>query len=334
MTPVVRLACLACAVAACVSDSTPSVDSSTAAADTASRPPAFTYSLDTLWRIVGSDPGSPLREPVTIEADSIAVWVSDRVSGLVALSDSGTPLELAVEPTPIQTTDFIVVERGEGVARGVQAELNGTRLALVFAGSMKAHDICLTRPWRILAAGGDHPLGVAEISSPTISPVELPWPELRDSSTLLQQVSLATLPGGNGCVVAPVFGGGFATTSEGEFFQRFPTRERVALPRVDQFTDSTPNVITHEERLRDYLPATLAVAATDTTILLAFAGATPIRQGLIDLYHWRRGTYLGSAAVGTSIRSLAARGDTIFVVHPYEDRVAVSAFRLVPTPGR
>ena len=329
MTRVVRLACLACAVAGCATDSTPSGDSSATAADTSSRPPAFTYSLDTLWRIVGSDSGSPLEEPVAVVADSHGVWVVDRVRGLVALNDSGSPRKIAAVHTQLPVSDFIVLTGQNGGSRSEPVDLSGTRLDLLFAGSLGANDICLTRPGSVLLAGGDHALASAQLSSNNVSEVELPWPELRDSSRLLQQVSLGSAPGGGGCVAALLFGGGFAITEDGESFQTFPTRERVAFPPVDQSTDSAGDAVTHEERLRDYQPAALEVAVTDTVVFLAFAGATPIRLGLIDLYHKRRGTYLGSAAVGSPVRSLAVRHDTVFVLHPFEDRVALTAFRIM-----
>jgi len=268
------------------------------------------------------------------------VFVSDRVAGLVALDARGKRLWLASDSRGAGVTGpalGALTLRSDSTI--VVTERSGTRLLRARVAGGAVHHIVLDRRWNpnticaltdstLLLTMGEAPLVVVDGAGRELNRPVYPWLALRDSSLILQQTVVASSPVATGCLVAQAFGGGFATTDDGLRFRMLETPEAVALPRVVETVDSAAASITRSTRLVDPVAAAIHAAVTDTLAIIAFGGATPVREGLIDVYDRRSGAYLGSAKAGTPIRAMAAAGDTLFVLHRFEGRVALTAWRL------
>lgn len=304
-----------------------------------------TVTLDSLWRITPSDSGA-IVEPVFVAAGWGRVFVSDAVAGLVALDASGQrewPVPNARGAGRFgQAFGALTLRRDSTI---VMTERSGTRLLRARVTGRGVDQVVLDRRWNpnaicaptdstLLLTMGEAPLGVVDGDGREVGRPPYPWLAMRDSSLILQQTVVASSPTATGCLVAQAFGGGFAITDDGNQFRVFETPETVALPGVVETIDSTATSITRSTRLVEPVLAAVQAAVTDTLAIIAFGGATPVREGLIDLYDRRTGAYLGSAKLGAPVRALAAAGDTLFVLHRFEGRVALTAWRLSVAGGR
>lgn len=305
----------------------------------ANRARAMTVALDSLWRLTPSDSGA-IREPAFVAAGWGRVFVSDGVAGLVALDAGGKLLSPASDSRRAGVTGqalgaltlrsdstIVVTERsGTRLLRGRVA--GGALDHIVLDRRWNPNTVCALTDSTVLLTMGEAPLVVLDRAGRELHWPLYPWLALRDSSVMLQQTVVASSPAATGCLIAQAFGGGFATTDDGLRFRVFETPEAVALPHVVETVDSTAASVTRSTRLVDPVAAAIQAAVTDTLAIIAFGGATPVREGLIDVYDRRSGAYLGSAKVGAPIRALAAAGDTLFVLHRFEGRVALTAWRL------
>lgn len=297
---------------------------------------AMVVTLDSLWRITAADTGA-LVEPAFVAAGFGRVFVTDAVTGLVALGPDGRllwtaagqgyPGQQSLGALTVRSDSTIAIVERSGTRLWTARVDNGTMRETILARRWSPNTVCTPTDSTVLLTMSDAPLGLVHRNGREVDLPAYPWIGMRDSAVILQQTIAASSSTADGCLIAQAFGGGFALTDDGIRYRVFETPEVVSFPRVLESVDSTADAITRSTRLAETVPAAIQAALTDRHVMIAFGGSTPRREGLVDLYDRGSATYLGSAKIGAPVRALAASGDTLLVLHGFEGRTALTAWR-------
>lgn len=301
----------------------------------------FTVQLDTLWSRSSAD-----EQWAFIAAQSIAAGRGHLVlldTEVVTFLDGAGQVRVrhAVPPggrasasaaLAIDHDGTAVVVRHGAITR-VPADGGITR-TVPLADEWSLHTACTPASGTVVLSAGPVPIALVGGDGRLTREWPYPWPALRDSALLLQQVLVASTPGVPGCVIAQSVGSGFATTADGTQFDTATYIERVALPVVTTRVDSTPDgVVRRQSMPPDIIYTARRLAASARYVVIGFGGATPRRRGLIDVYDRATRAYLGSAMLEAPILDLAASGDTLFVLHELRGTPHLAALRLRLSPA-
>ena len=180
-----------------------------------------------------------------------------------------------------------------------------------------------------LVAGGD-PLGRLVALRPDGAvdwTLELPWAGADSLQRLQLQALLAATPDGARCVAALRLGRGFATVRPGAppAVTSHAYVEPVAIPPIRTSERRDGATVTTFAVLDDAPAAAASVAIADSTLLVAFEGATAERRRVIDLFALDDGAYRGSLLHAAPIVGVAAWGTRLYVLHRRRGRFALAA---------
>lgn len=303
----------------------------------------LSVAADTLWTLTSAERDAVLIDPQAIAAAGgmVALLEASSVTFLDAAGQS--PVRHEVPPasgapghsaTMVPDAAGSVLVLREGAVTRLSRD-GGAGAPAVLAQSWSLHTACALDGRGVVLTAGDTPIGVVATDGRPLGPLEYPWPALRDSALLLQQVLAASSPGTPGCVFAQSVGSGFATTADGLTFDTASYVERVPLPVIQTRVDSTADGVVRSQSVpRDIAYTAMRLAVSDRFIVVAFGGATPRRRGLVDVYDRGSRAYLGSAMLEVPIQGLAASGDTLYVMHDAQGTPQLAALRLRPPPAR
>lgn len=301
------------------------------------------------WILSGAESDSVLDGALALAADDSTAYVlaadGRRLAALDA-RDGRTRWTLPRTTAAGDTTTAPVFARVTAVARtplGNVVLLDGTarRIHVIGAEGRLRETIPLPpedEPTRLcaradggwLVAGGD-PQGRLAALQPggTLDwTLALPWARSDSLQRLQLQALLASSPDGRTCIAALRLGAGFATVAPGSppTLAAHAYVEQVAIPAVrtverrkgaDRYTITT---------LDDAPAAAADVAVAESTIAIAFEGATRERHRTIDLHALGDGAYRGSLLHETPIVAIAAWRTRLYVLHRLRGRFALAAY--------
>lgn len=297
---------------------------------------SMTAVAETLW-IAGSTADESLfTDPWHIAATSGGVMVVDVARGLLVFGDSGEPRWSGASPAaggvlgPIAALDDSTIV----VVRSDNAELR-----YFDAGGRERHPsrstdtrdvraVCALDARTLLLGGGTDRLATVSRDGGVTTPYRFPWPSLRDSASLLRQTVLASTPSREGCVIALAVGEGFAITRGSDSTTVHPYLERIELPPVAHTVETAGDRVTTTTRFLRRATAAASIAVDDSSIYIAFGGATPRRRGLVDIYDRETGAYRASLELGNPILSLAAGAGALHVQYLDSGVPTLAALRI------
>lgn len=126
-----------------------------------------------------------------------------------------------------------------------------------------------------------------------------PWPAAAQRAGLARQGMFAPLPDGTGCVLASVFGDGWAVIdADGQAVRTAAYHLRVAEPVVMNRSGA--------ERLSAGIPAAADVTLRGDTVEVLAVGPSVLAWRQIDRYALRDGRYLGSVRLAEPVGAIAA----------------------------
>ena len=300
------------------------------AAPAGNGPRNFLTSIDTFWVAGGVEDDSQFVEPWFVAAGGGAVFVSDADKGLITLTDAGNsswrasglfgPLAVLAEST------LVAVRSSDRYLTFF--DMDGARQNFATAtGVPETQSLCASTDRTMLVTGG--PARLTSVGRWGGSPVAhaFPWPELLDSSSLLRQTVVASSSGRSGCVIALVVGNQFALTHGPDSLSFHPFVESIVVPAVRETVDTAGDAITTTTSFVSRATAAESIAMDDSLIFIAFGGATPHREGLIDIYDRETGAYRSSVKLGVRIRAVAAGNGAVYVLHSNSGVPALAALR-------
>lgn len=301
---------------------------------------SFLVGADTLWRRGGPAEDSLFREPVQLGAGFGRVYLADSRLGVLAFDAAGaqlwrTPGEEGGPAGVGQTRAFVVDSPAsplvlDRTGRLVRLDSAGrVAHAAYISGARSPSSLCRLSDRALLETDFDDGYKELERSGQLRDTPEYPFPALADSSHLLKALTLASAPDADGCIIAQLVGNEFAIR---DVFgvRRVPYVEQIVLPPVQLTIDSFPGGSRREEKLLSPIHTAERVATTKQLIAISFGGASPRRDGIIDLYDRAAGRYLGTVRIGTPVDAVALAGDTLYVAHLVSGVPALTALRLPP----
>ena len=143
-------------------------------------------------------------------------------------------------------------------------------------------------------------------SGRVVSRTNLPWPDLVGAPPLAVTKLLAPIP--HGCVLALVFGHGFAVLSDGGV-RTFPYVESFPLPQIESNVE--PDGTTSNRIVNARISAT-GVATADGQIAVSPERAGELTRRIVDVYDQRSGAYVRSYATPVSFEEMVRSGDTYY----------------------
>jgi hypothetical protein len=318
---------LAGALACVADDRTPAAGAPPAEPDIQRR---LTTRFDTAWILGASERDSVFVDPWYVTAGGGGVFVSDAERGLLAFSDSGAPrwnTPGVLGPLTVLSDTVLAAMRGDGSVVLLDVR-TGREIFSTASGVQQAQALCAVSNKHLLIAGSPDGLTMVDRWGGTPVDYPFPWRALRDSSSLHQQSILAAAAGHPDCVIALVVGNEFAITHGADSTTFHPYVEAITVPPVRRTVETAGDEITTTTAFVSRASAAKSVAVDDSLIYIAFGGATPNREGLVDVYDRASGAYRTSVKVGVSIRGLATGGGVLFVLHSHSAVPALAALRL------
>jgi hypothetical protein len=297
---------------------------------------SLTAVAETLWIAGGPANESLFVDPWHIAAARGGVMVVDIAQGLLAFDGSGTPRWSATNPPaggvlgPIAAlgdSAVIVVRSDNGELRYFEAggrEWHPSRST----DTRDVRAVCALDARTLLLGGGTDRLATVSRDGGVTTPYRFPWPSLRDSASLLRQTVLASTPSREGCVIALAVGKGFAITRGGDSTTVHPYIERIELPPVAHTVETAGDRVTTTTKFLRRATAAASIAADDSSIYLAFGGATPRRRGLVDIYDRETGAYRASLELGAPILAIAAGAGALHVQYLDSGVPTLAALRI------
>jgi hypothetical protein len=297
---------------------------------------SFAAVAETLWIAGGSANESLFTDPWHIAAAPGGVLVADIVQGLLVFDGSGEPRWSNANPPaggvlgPIVALDdstVVVVRSDNAELRYFEADGRERRPSRS-TDTRDVRAVCALDPRTLLLGGGTDRLATVSGRGGVTTPFRFPWPSLRDSASLLRQTVLASTPSREGCVIALAVGEGFAITRGGDSTTVHPYIERIELPPVAHTVETAGDRVTTTTRFLRRATAAASIAADDSSIYIAFGGATPRRRGLVDIYDRETGAYRASLELGAPILALAAGAGALHVQYLDSGVPTLAALRI------
>jgi hypothetical protein len=285
--------------------------------------------FDTLWVRGETEFDSVFVDPWYLTAGAGGVYVSDAERGLLAFSDSGAAMwDLAGLFGPIAVISDSVVAAVRGDRSLALFDVRTGRHTFTMATDVEqAQSLCRVTETHLLVAGSPDRLSIMNHSGGTPRTYPFPWRDLRDSASLLQQVTVAAPATSPGCVIALVVGNQFALTHGEDSVTLHPYVESIVVPPIRRTVETAGDEITTRMGFVSRASAAKSVAMDDSLIYIAFGGATPNREGLIDIYERTSGAYRSSAKFGAPIRALAAADGILYALVSRSGVPALAALR-------
>jgi hypothetical protein len=325
---IVFVASLLAAALACVAEDRTSAGGAPPASPNAQR--SLTTTFDTAWILGASERDSLFVDPWYVAAGGGGVFVSDAERGLLAFSNSGVPrwnTPGMLGPLTVLSDTVLAAMRGDRSVVLLHVR-TGREIFSAASGVDQAQALCAVSDKHLLIAGSPDGLTMIDRWGGTAVEYPSPWRALRDSSSLHRQSTLAAAAGHPGCVIALVVGKEFALTQGADSITFHSFVETITVPPVRRTVETAGDEITTTTAFVSRASAAKSVAMDDSLIYIAFGGATPSREGLIDVYDRASGAYRTSVKVGVSIRGLATADGVLFVLYSRSGVPALAALRL------
>ena len=281
----------------------------------------MTAVAETLWIAGGTANESLFVDPWHIAAAGGGVLVADIAKGLLVFGGSGEPRWGGANAPaggvlgPIAALDdsTMVAVRGDNGELRYFAADGRERHPSRNTDSRDVRAVCALDARTLLLGGGTDRLATVSRDGGITTPFRFPWPSLRDSASLLRQTVLASTPSRDGCVIALAVGEGFAITRGGDSTTVHPYIERIELPPVAHTVETAGDRVTTTTKFLRRATAAASIAADESSIYIAFGGATPRRRGLVDIYDRETGAYRARLELGAPILALSAGAGALHV---------------------
>lgn len=138
---------------------------------------------------------------------------------------------------------------------------------------------------------------------------------------------LAPIP--DGCVLALVFGRGFAVLSEGSV-RTFPYVESFPLPKIESRAEADGSRL---ETVVNGRVAATSLAAADGQIAVSPEADGELSRRVVDLYDQSNGAYSRSYTTPVSFEEMGHSGDTYFFLTHRDGYPALVAAQPQPVAG-
>lgn len=259
---------------------------------------------DTAWIRGGSKDDLPLVYPDYMGHDGTRVYVSDQVTHAVTAFDQATGKTAWV--TNPNTSVLKNPAAMSGLPGGGVAVIDGASQGLVLLSAKgavarvvplneaaTARQVCALSDSAFLLAvpRTRFPLVMIDVNGRTLSRQDLPWLEARELTPMQTQV-LMTSAGDGQCAVALAYGGGLALVGQEGAAWRSPYVEGTPLPVLKVTKEERAGVERVSSKVVASHVSVLDIAASDSTIEVAFDGETPDRGKLVDAYSLKTGKYV------------------------------------------
>jgi hypothetical protein len=295
---------------------------------------------DTVWFRPGSERDTTLLLPTMIAADRRGVYALD-IAGprVVAFRATGGALEWMVGHSGGGPGEFRAPSSLSLTADGsiVVTDARGARLSVFRADGTLKRTIplgeepntlrtCALSPGQFLVkqlVDGTPPIAQIDTDGVVGRRYALPWGQLRKLSSIVGQVELVPGEDAPVCMMATIFGPGFAIVDSGGIGAVHPYVESFAPPDVIASPDH------RSFRLKDRRIAALSVAEEHDTIAVLFEGLTRDRDKLLDFYRMGDGAYLGSVRLPHREKYMALADGTYYFLDYRDGLYDLVAARMV-----